>query len=110
VIGRRILVLRANTEVAIDSAFAAMVAQRVGAVYVGTGNFFIDRRAHVAELAARHKIPAIYQFREAVAAGGLMSYGTNLAEGFRQAGIYTGRILKGENHPICPWCNPRNSN
>jgi putative ABC transport system substrate-binding protein len=101
-IGRRIIILNANTEAAIDAAFTALAEQRAGALYVGTGPFYLDHRSRIAALAERYRIPAIYPFREAVVAGGLMSYGINLMEGVRQAGVYTARILKGEKPADLP--------
>ena len=73
-----------------------MVQLKVGALLVGADPFFNAVRDQIVSLAARHTIPAIYEQRAFVAAGGLMSYGTNLADAYRQAGVYTGRILKGE--------------
>jgi putative ABC transport system substrate-binding protein len=95
-IGRRIVVLNANSESTIDAAFTALAERRAGALYVATGSFYLDQRSRIAALAERHRIPAIYPFREAAEAGGLMSYGIDLLEGVRQVGVYTARILKGE--------------
>jgi putative ABC transport system substrate-binding protein len=79
----------------LEAVFVAMVQQRVGALLVGVDGLFFDRRDQLFELANRYAIPAIYQWREFPADGGLMSYGASRAEGFREAGIYAGRILKG---------------
>jgi ABC-type uncharacterized transport system substrate-binding protein len=94
-IGRQVIILRANNERDIDAAFTAIMERRAGALLVGNDIFFNSRRSQIVNLAARNKLPAIYEFREFVDAGGLMSYGTNLADIYRQAGDYTGKILKG---------------
>jgi putative tryptophan/tyrosine transport system substrate-binding protein len=95
-IGQQLVVLRAGTERDLDNVFSTLVEQRVGALLVAADPFFANRRAQVIALSERHAIPTIYQFREFSVAGGLMSYGANLPDSYRQAGIYTGRILKGE--------------
>jgi putative ABC transport system substrate-binding protein len=95
--GRRLEVLTAGTEAELETAFVAMVQKQVGGVIVGVDpGFFLTRRALIAALAIRHAIPAIYNNRDFPAVGGLMSYGTDRLEPYRQAGIYVGRILKGE--------------
>ena len=93
--GLQIHVLRASTEHEIDVAHAAAKELRAGALLVGTSFFFTTRREQLVALAARHALPAIYSQRQYVAVGGLMSYGTDLADAYAQAGVYTGRILKG---------------
>ena len=96
VIGQQIHLLSASNESEIDAAFATAAQLRAGAMLVGGDPFFNSQRDKIIALAARHAIPAIYEQREHALAGGLMSYGTNLSEGYRQAGVYAGRILKGE--------------
>jgi putative ABC transport system substrate-binding protein len=88
--------LPASNESEIDAAFATAMRLRAGAMLVGADPFLNSQRDKIIALAARHTIPAIYEQREHALAGGLMSYGTNLSEGYRQAGVYAGRILKGE--------------
>jgi putative ABC transport system substrate-binding protein len=100
------LVLSASTESDIDTAFVAMVQQHVGALVVGTDPFFSARRDQLVELAARHSMPVMYFQREFVAAGGLISYGPSYGDGYRQAGIYVGRILKGEKPSDLPVMQP----
>src|SRR5262249_36784756 len=92
VMGLQIQVLNASTSGEIDAAF---VRERPDAVFVGLDVFFISRRAQLVNLASRHALPATYHLREFAEAGGLMSYGTNIVDTFRQAGVYAGRILKG---------------
>jgi putative ABC transport system substrate-binding protein len=105
-IGQQLVVLRAGTERDLDKVFTTLVEQRVGALLVAADPFFANRRAQVIALSERHAIPAIYQFREFSVAGGLMSYGANLPDSYRQAGIYTGRILKGEKPAELPILQP----
>jgi putative ABC transport system substrate-binding protein len=94
-IGLQMQVLNASTIREIEAAFAALVRDRADALFVSPDIFFTSRRVQLATLAARYGIPAAYAVREAVEAGGLMSYGTDIAEMFRQVGVYTGQILKG---------------
>jgi putative ABC transport system substrate-binding protein len=94
-LGRRLWVARASTERDIETAFASMAEQHAGAVLVGSDPFFTERSNLLVSLAARRKLPAMYDFRETVTTGGLMSYGTSLADAYRQVGIYTGKILSG---------------
>ena len=93
--GLQIQVLNASTSREIDAAFATFVRERPDALFVGGDPFFNSRRVQLAHLAARHAIPATYSGRDYAEAGGLMSYGTNLADAYRQVGVYAGRILKG---------------
>ena len=85
----------ATSESEIDAAFEAMKRSRANALVIANDTFFVTRREQIVALAARHAIPTSYPFREFVAAGGLMSYGPRIADGYRQAGVYTARILKG---------------
>jgi putative tryptophan/tyrosine transport system substrate-binding protein len=94
-VGLQVQVLNASTSGEINAAFATLVRERPDALFVGPDVFFASRRVHIATLAARHAVPTTYAQREYVEAGGLMSYGTNLTDTFRQVGVYTGRILKG---------------
>jgi len=94
-IGLQIHILNASTSREIDAAFAALARERPDALFVAGDAFFNSRRVQFATLAARDRIPATYASREYVTAGGLMSYGTDLADTFRQVGVYTGTILKG---------------
>jgi putative tryptophan/tyrosine transport system substrate-binding protein len=93
--GQQILVFEAATSREIDTAFDGLVHEKVDALFVGGGAFLITRRVQFAVLAARYAVPAAYSQRAFVEAGGLMSYGTNLADTFRQVGAYAGSILKG---------------
>jgi putative tryptophan/tyrosine transport system substrate-binding protein len=100
VLGLQILVLKASTSGEIDGAFATLAGERPDALFVASDAFFRSRRVQFATLAARNRIVAIYHARELVEAGGLMSYGANI--GYRLAGNYTGRILKGEKPSDLP--------
>ena len=94
-IGQQIHIVHASSERELATAFVTLAQLRPGALLVGADSFLNSRRDDIVELAARHAIPAMYEQREHVVAGGLMSYGTSLSDGYRQAGLYTGRILKG---------------
>jgi len=102
VVGLKIQILKASTDREIDAAFASLVQARTGALLVGGDIFFNNRIERLVELAARHAIPTMYLTREFVAAGGLISYGISLTEQYRQVGLYTGRILKGEKPADLP--------
>jgi putative ABC transport system substrate-binding protein len=101
-IGRKTHTLYASTESEIDAAFATVTEIKAGALIVGADAFLNSRRDQIVALAARHAIPAIYEGRAFVEAGGLMSYGTSLMDGYRQIGIYTGRVLKGDRPADLP--------
>ena len=94
-LGLQIQVLNASTSREIEAAFATLVRDRADALFVAPDPFFSSRRVQLATLAARHAIPAAYSLREFAEAGGLMSYGTDLLDMYRQVGVYTGQILKG---------------
>ena len=96
-IGRRILVVKAGSERDFDHAFSTILKAGAGAVLVGGGGFFNNQRRRLVALAARHALFAIYNLREFVEAGGLMSYGGSTADAYRRAGIYVARILKGSS-------------
>jgi putative ABC transport system substrate-binding protein len=101
-LGQRLIVLDGRTDEKIEAAFAALAPQHVTALLVGSDPFFDTRRERLVALALQHRVPAIYQFREYAVAGGLMSYGTSITEMYRLAGLYVGRILKGEKPADLP--------
>jgi len=105
-IGLKLHVQYASSERELDAAFATLVQQRIGALLVDADAFLDNRREQLVALAARHAVPAMYPLRDFVAGGGLVSYGTRLADSFRQAGIYVGRILKGEKPADLPVPQP----
>src|SRR5262249_43441632 len=101
-LGVQLVVLHANTASDFAGAFAELARERAGAVLVAASPFFNSRRQQLVVLAARYGVPAIYEWREFVEAGGLMSYGTVLIDAYRQGGIYAGQILKGEKPADLP--------
>jgi putative ABC transport system substrate-binding protein len=101
-LGLQTHVLRASAANEIDAAFGALVELRADALVLGGDPFFTNQRTQIVALAARHAVPAIYEFRLFPAVGGLMSYGADLVDSFRQAGVYTGKILKGANPADLP--------
>src|SRR5262245_25336118 len=106
VMGRQVLVLNAGSEHEIERAFATLVREQAGALLVGADTFFNSQPILFVVLTARHAIPTIYPFRSYVDAGGLMSYGTSLLDSYRQTGVYTGRVLKGEKPGDLPIVQP----
>jgi putative tryptophan/tyrosine transport system substrate-binding protein len=105
-LGRRIEVLKAANESDLEAAFAAIAERRLGGLFVNIDSFLAARAEQVVALAARHRVPASYPLRQFVAAGGLMSYDANFADAFRRAGIYAGRILKGDKPADLPVLQP----
>jgi putative ABC transport system substrate-binding protein len=101
-LGLEFYVLHASSEREIDAAFATLIQLRAGALVIGADALFNSRSEQLAALTIRHRVPAIYQYREFVSAGGLMSYGTPVADTYRPLGVYTGRILKGEKPADLP--------
>jgi ABC-type uncharacterized transport system substrate-binding protein len=105
-LGIELRVLNASTLIAVDEAFTTLAKLRIGALAVMADPFFDSHRDRLVELATRYRIAGCYPWREYVTAGGLMSYGTSLAEQYRQGGIYTGRILQGESPSTLPVMQP----
>jgi putative tryptophan/tyrosine transport system substrate-binding protein len=101
-IGLKLITLPVSSDRDIETAFATLVQGRVGALLVGTGAYLNSKRESIIALAAHYAIPVMYQAREAVVAGGLMSYGPSQSKAYHQAGIYVGRILKGEKPADLP--------
>lgn len=104
--GRELQIIHASNDDELEAAFADMEKRRIGALVVAADVFLDSRRDHLAALAARRAIPAIYYWREFVTAGGLMSYGTSITDGYRQAGNYIARILKGAKPSDLPVVRP----
>jgi putative tryptophan/tyrosine transport system substrate-binding protein len=105
-IGLQIQVLRASTSQEIDTAFATFARERPDALFIGNDGFLNSRRVQLVQLAAHHRVPAIYSGREYSEIGGLMSYGTNVGDAYRQLGVYAGRILKGAKPADLPVVQP----
>jgi putative ABC transport system substrate-binding protein len=105
-IGRQILILNTSSERDIDSAFTTLIERRAAGLVVTADPFLDSRREQLVALAARHAIPSIYQWREFALAGGLMTYGSSVTDAYRQAGLYAGRILKGEKPSDLPVVQP----
>jgi putative tryptophan/tyrosine transport system substrate-binding protein len=105
-IDQRIVVAKASTDEELAAAFAALTAARVGALLVAADPYFDTRRERLVAFAERQRLPAIYQFREYAVAGGLLSYGVDITDAYRQRGLYTARILKGEKPAELPVLQP----
>jgi putative tryptophan/tyrosine transport system substrate-binding protein len=103
---REVRVLDANSDSEIDKAFAEFAEVRVGGVVLVGNEYFNNKREHLVAMSARYGLPTIHENREFTVAGGLMSYGTNVPDVYRQVGIYTGRVLKGENPAELPVLQP----
>jgi putative ABC transport system substrate-binding protein len=101
-LGRRLIMVKASTEREVDTAFATLVKQRADALIVAAAAFFNSRQDQLLALTRRHALPAVYQRREFVVAGGLSSYGTDISDSHHLAGVYAGRILKGEKPADLP--------
>jgi len=101
-IGRKLFIVEASTQAEIEAAFATIARQKAGALVVSGDPFLNSRRDQIVALAAHNALPAIYEGRAFAEAGGLMSYGTSLSDGYRQVGRYTGRVLKGEKPADLP--------
>jgi putative ABC transport system substrate-binding protein len=106
ILGLAVQILRAGTDTEIDRGFETIARQRIAALGVASGPFFDTRRNKLVGLAARHGMPTIYHFREFVAAGGLLSYGIDACDNYRQVGLYAGRILRGANPAELPVLQP----
>jgi putative ABC transport system substrate-binding protein len=102
VLGVKLLILNASNQNEIDAAFATLVQQRAGALLVGSDSFFLDQRNQLVALATRYAVPAIYAYREIVEIGGLMSYGADNIDTYRQVGVYISRVLRGERPADLP--------
>jgi putative ABC transport system substrate-binding protein len=101
-LGEQMQTFNAISEIEIDAAFVMIAQLRAGALLIGSDPLFVDCRDQIVTLSARHAIATVYETRESVVAGGLMSYGTSLTDGYRQVGIYTGRVLKGDKPSDLP--------
>jgi putative tryptophan/tyrosine transport system substrate-binding protein len=107
-LGLQIRIVKASSESDIDSAFTTILQQGAGALVVGNDPYFTSRRDQIVALAGRHALPAVYSLRDSTVAGGLMSYGTSIADAYRQAGVYSGKILNGEKPADLPVVRPTN--
>jgi putative ABC transport system substrate-binding protein len=105
-IGQRLIVAKASTDEGLDAAFTALVRERADALLVAADPYFDTRRDRIVGFAQRQRLPAIYQFREYVLAGGLLSYGISLTDAYRQFGVYTATILKGAKPADLPVLQP----
>jgi putative ABC transport system substrate-binding protein len=100
--GRRLLIAKASNDEELNAAFALLLQQGIGALLVAGDPYFDTRRDRIIAFAAQNRLPAVYHFREYAFAGGLVSYGPSITDAYRQAGIYTGRVLKGERPADMP--------
>jgi putative tryptophan/tyrosine transport system substrate-binding protein len=107
-LGIKIAVMNASTEPELTDSFARIAQQKLDALVVGTDPFLLGQRSLIAKLGVQHRVPTMYHLRDFVVAGGLLSYGPSIAEAYRQAGIYTGRILNGEKPAELPVLQPTN--
>jgi putative ABC transport system substrate-binding protein len=105
-VGLKVIVAEANSEPEIDTAFERFAEMRVGGLVIGSAVFFNRTRDHLVALSERHRIPAVFNNRDFATAGGLMSYGADTSDSYRQAGIYVGRILKGDRPADLPVMQP----
>jgi putative tryptophan/tyrosine transport system substrate-binding protein len=105
-VGQRLVILNGGTDEEIDASFASLAQQKVGALLIGSGPFFDPRREQLIALSARYAVPAIYQYREFVLLGGLISYGASITDMYRQVGAYVGRVLKGDKPADLPVVQP----
>ena len=101
-VGQRIVIAKASTDDELEAAFAFLMGKRIGALLVTADPYFDTRRQRIVAFAAGQRLPAIYQFREYVVAGGVLSYGVSITEGYRQYGLYTAKILNGTKPPDLP--------
>lgn len=108
-IGLELVTVQAATEAAIDAAFASLAARRVGAVIIGSDRIFWQWRKRIVSLTTGALIPDIYESKVFVQDGGLMSYGADVVDAYREAGVYVAKILKGSKPLICPSCGSPNS-
>ena len=105
-IGQQAVVLEATTEAELEAVFAGLAGRKIGAIVVNSDSFFLGRRNQIVAMAAKHRVPAMYDCRDFVAAGGLIGYGASRSDIFRQAGIHVGRILKGAKPATLPVVQP----
>ena len=105
-LAQQLIILEVSSMSDVEAAFPTLVQRGAGALLVGASAFMFSNREQFAALAARHRLPAIYILRDSVMAGGLMSYAASNTDAYRQAGVYTGRILKGEKPADLPVVQP----
>jgi len=106
IIGRRLVVAKASNDEELNAAFALLLQQGIGALLVASDPYFDTRRDRIIAFAAQNRLPAVYHFREYAFAGGLVSYAPSITDAYRQAGNYTGRVLKGEKPADLPVLQP----